>query len=275
MKKYLAYSILILIIGFLLLENLNLKNENEKINQLYNTTLRENIELKKNYNDLLKSYIILNESYNNILISYSNLSKEFNLLYENYSNISKSYEEIYSNYIELNNSYSNLKKNYDLIYNDYNNTKIKLEEISKNYEILLINYTNIKKEYEKLYSVFYEPLKNKTIPTLDELKKWLAEDKTNEIPYSYPDFVCGDYAFMLSLHAKLNNWDMGIVIVIGKLNGKDFEHAFNAILCKEGLYYIEPQNDEVFQADIQPGLKYYHPGFGEIYVMEYYVVILY
>jgi hypothetical protein len=55
----------------------------------------------------------------------------------------------------------------------------------------------------------------------------------------------------------------------------EFNHAFNAIICQEGLRYIEPQNDRVFEATIENGLWYNHPGFGQVYVREFIIIILY
>jgi hypothetical protein len=94
------------------------------------------------------------------------------------------------------------------------------------------------------------------------------------------NFVCGDYAVMLAFHAKLMGWDMGVVAVLGKkADGSEFNHAFNAITCREGLVYVEPQTDEVWwysgHSEIQPGGWYEYPGFGQVYVREYVIVVLY
>jgi hypothetical protein len=69
---------------------------------------------------------------------------------------------------------------------------------------------------------------------------------------------------------------MGVVAVLGtKADGSKFNHAFNAIRCKEGLVYVEPQNDQIFYGPITEGQWYYHPGFGLIHVDLFIVVVLY
>jgi hypothetical protein len=144
------------------------------------------------------------------------------------------------------------------------------------YDELTQNYVRLQSEYQKLHDVLYEPLENRTTPTKGELEDWLREDPTNLLNYSFPSFVCGDFAVMLSMHAKLKGWRMGVVGVLGhKQDGSEFNHAFNAIMCQEGLFYVEPQSDEVFQANISDGQWYYHPDIGLVYVDVYVVVVLY
>jgi hypothetical protein len=88
----------------------------------------------------------------------------------------------------------------------------------------------------------------KQVPTTDELETWLASDNTSAITYSVQNFVCGDFAVMLSQHAKLKHWDMGIVAINGydSVSNEPFAHALNFIYTQEGLVYVEPQNDNVW-----------------------------
>jgi len=210
--------------------------------------LQEHSALESSYNALEDAYMQLNSSYSSLINAYSALNCSYNELLSRYSILNATYSELLRQYVSLNASYSQL--------------------------------LSLNSSYTKLYSALYEPLRNETVPTVDELKAWLAEDPTDNIAYDMPNFVCGDYAVMLTLHAKLMGWDMGVVAVLGKkADGSEFNHAFNAIICMEGLVYVEPQTDEVWwysgHSEIQPGGWYDYPGTGQIYVQEYIVVVLY
>ncbi|MFW6111006.1 MAG: hypothetical protein ACOC6H_03110, partial [Thermoproteota archaeon] len=162
---------------------------------------------------------------------------------------------------------SNLRENYT--------------ELSNNYTSLKQDYTQLSNEYELLFNEFNEslesfnhPLAYEVVPTTQEVEEWLDVDKTNDIEYDDPDFLCGDYAVMLSQHAKLENWDMGVVVVQGyNENHTSVAHAFNAIICEEGLIYIEPQTDEVWwyqgHEPINEEVKTEIPGLGYIHVKYY------
>jgi hypothetical protein len=138
----------------------------------------------------------------------------------------------------------------------YNYTGLKQDysELSSNYTTLEQNYNDLSDQYASLFSdynvlleVFNEPLSYEEIPTTSELTSWLALDETDEIWYNDPNFKCGDFAVMLSQHAKLEYWDMGIVGVFGYTETyESYAHAFNAIITIEGLVYVEPQNDHVW-----------------------------
>lgn len=122
-------------------------------------------------------------------------------------------------------------------------------ELQSYYRALDSKYSELFSDYELMRQILDMPLKDKTVPTTDELTRWVyLEDRVNEIGYSDPDFVCGDYAVMLAIHAKEKSWDMGVVCIWGYDDdtGEDFSHAMNVIITTEGLVYVEPQTDDVF-----------------------------
>lgn len=86
------------------------------------------------------------------------------------------------------------------------------------------------------------------VPSVSQLKNWLTLDKTNEMTYHYPDFVCHDFAEMLANHSRQKNWKMAFVSIEGYDTAtlESWNHAINAINTTEGLVYIEPQTDEVW-----------------------------
>jgi len=154
-------------------------------------------------------------------------------------------------YWDLNNKYKNLQFEHAILQSihsqlsdDYQNLQQNYRNLNAKYNDLDATYQHLFTDYDTLSYVFNEPLTDSRVPTIEELHQWLSEDKTNEIQYDYPKFTCGDFAVMLSQHAKLKKWDMGIVAVFGyDKNYEPYGHAFNAIITSQGLRYIEPQND--------------------------------
>jgi len=230
--------------------------------------------LEGRYEKLLKEH-------ERLLGECETLNSSYSALMQNFTRLMAEYVELTVAYARLNATYMQLLANYTVLQQevaDYPALQQRYEALLGEYQALQANYSALKSEYEAAYFALYEPLlSNETVtPTISELEEWLAEDKTNELQYVEWDFVCGDYAVMLSMHAKMKHWDMGVVAVLGyDSNGKEFDHAFNAIRCKEGLVYVEPQNDHVFYGPISEGSWYEHPGFGEIYVETFIIVVLY
>jgi hypothetical protein len=153
-------------------------------------------------------------------------------------------------------------------------------ELTQSYNELYANYTPVFSNYSALLEVVENPLSYEVVPSVAELTQWLAADKTDEIEFEEPDFICGDFAAMLSLHAKMNNWDMGIVTLYGRTEGgEEFAHAINAIICEEGLVYVEPQTDDVWwlkdYREIPENAWSSFPGFGRVYIEQYSVVVWY
>lgn len=263
------------------------------LNQSYNRLSLEYVSLNQTFYRLMQDFEKLSSDYEEALTSYSDLSvaytmlnQKYLLLLQNYTALSEGYEKVLVDYAELTIAYGTLNQTYhELLQNytklereaaDYTALLSKYQGLTQLYQSLQANYTQLKEKYDAFYFALYEPLlsKDKVVPKKEELKQWLAEDKTNEINYTDPDFVCGDYAVMLHMHAKLKGWDMGVMGVLGRFrDGGEFNHAFNAIICKEGLVYVEPQNDEVFDGPIKD--VYYHPGFGWVNVEELIIVVLY
>ncbi|MBC7130400.1 hypothetical protein H5T51_04150 [Candidatus Bathyarchaeota archaeon] len=260
--------------------NKQLISDIKNLSESYQNLEDMHFKLKEAYLSLEERLTLLNQTLRNLEQNYSALLTEHLELLQNHTLLNDEYQRVLSNYVELTVTYEALNITYHELLENYTLAEQKAAQYDRlinDYELLSGNYTQLKKDYELFFRVLYEPLssENKTAPTINELKQWLAVDETDKLEYAVPDFVCGDYAVMLHMHAKMKGWDMGIVAVIGKIGGEDFNHAFNAIKCKEGLVYVEPQNDEVFYGPIDSGLMYYHPGFGWVRVEEFIVVVLY
>ena len=158
-------------------------------------------------------------------------------------------------YLDLNNKYKNLQLEHTKLQGSYNQLHIDFNDLNSRYSNLNIQYNELNIQYQSLFAdydtlsnVFNKPLSYELIPNAYELNQWLFSDNTDTISYSLPNFICGDFAVMLSQHAKLKHWDMGIVSIYGYnvYTSESYAHAINIIYTQEGLVYIEPQNDQVW-----------------------------
>ncbi len=223
-------------------------------------------KLQSEYNSFVNEYNLLQSNYSGLESDYKTLNDTYRILFNDYTQLNQTHQTFILEYNELNASYRILTYNYS--------------ELKQDYSELSTQYASLFNDYTALSEAFNKPLSYEETPSTEELKQWLATDETDEIRYAKPNFVCGDFAVMLSLHAKLEHWDMGVVAVFGHTKSHEsFAHAFNAIICGEGLVYVEPQSDEVWwylnHKEITEGTWQELPDFGRIYVEEYNVILLY
>lgn len=222
------------------------------LNETYKELQTDYAELQSNYADLNSGYIALNGKYQSLLFNYTSLSEEHQVLIIEYNKLNKSYNILIINYTTLQEDYDVLSSEYQILFSDYN----------------------------ALVEAFNEPLSYEVVPTTSELESWLEEDEIDKIWYDDPNFVCGDFAVMLSQHAKLEHWDMGVVGVFGyDENYISYAHAFNAIVCTEGLVYVEPQTDDLWwytdHEEISEDIWWEFPEVGYVYVEDYIEILWY
>lgn len=219
-------------------------------------------------------YLSLKEKHSLLINEYSRIKHELESLNRSYTTLLENYTRLHTDFKKLSKEYEILEEKYKSLLKNYTN-------LLSEYDFLAEKYSALMEDYQELLRAFNEPLSYEEIPTIEELTYWLTfEDNTDKIAYSYPNFICGDFAFMLALHAKLKHWDMGVVAIIGyDEQHKPFAHVFNAIICKEGLVYVEPQTDDVWwyknHEEITGGKWYRYPGIGYIYVEEYIIILRY
>jgi hypothetical protein len=231
--------------------------------------------LQFNYYGLESNYQTLNDTHRTLVNDYTSLNQTHQILVLQYNELNASYRILAYNHTVLKQDYNELSNNYTTLERDHT-------DLSNEYAVLQGQHESLFNDYNALLEAFDEPLSPflEEIPSTYELQQWLAIDETDEIPYDDPNFLCGDFAVMLSLHAKLKHWDMGVVGVYGYTKSSEsFAHAFNGIICDEGLVYVEPQTDEVWwnknHEEITEEKWLEFPGFGDIYVEEYVVVVWY
>lgn len=223
-------------------------------------------DLYKRHNKLQLEYNLLESSYTTLKSDYRGLNETHQILVTKHTILESDFEDLSSEYNSLKAEYETLNVEHLSLLDDYDELSAK--------------YLSLFGDHEALLKAFNEPLSYEETPSASELQDWLAVDQTNEIPYSSPDFVCGDFAVMLSQHAKMKHWDMGVVGVFGYFRDtrEPYGHAFNAIFCVEGLYYVEPQTDDIWcyegYREIEQG-DYWEIGGEWIYVEDYDIIVLY
>lgn len=78
--------------------------------------------------------------------------------------------------------------------------------------------------------------------TLEELEAWLAQDNTDKLMPSHPDFDCDDFAYALQRHAARDGYFISTEII----RQKGRNHMINSALISDEIYFIEPATDEVW-----------------------------
>ncbi|MEM0314165.1 MAG: hypothetical protein QXQ41_06430 [Candidatus Bathyarchaeia archaeon] len=286
-KRVLPWLVGVLIVSALLIALYNTSVENARLKRDFQECQVQLQTLRSGYSALEGTYAEIKLKLANLTWDYEGLRGEHALLMEKYARLNASYTDLMAEYESSLEAYNELKMEHDLLMQNYSLIKSEYARLNASYidleahfERLQETLENINGSYTLLRRVLYEPLTNKTVPKIEELKAWLMEDDVDKIKYAYPDFVCGDYAVMLAYHAKLKGWDMGVVVVVGYYpDRREFNHAFNAIKCREGLVYVEPQTDSVWwnpgYSEIKSESWYVFPDFGRIYVDEVVVAVLY
>ena len=156
------------------------------------------------------------------------------------------------------------KDSRDYWYNEYNDLAQDYDNLLDDYNTLISDYSSLFGQYQSILSVLDDPLVAPIIPTIDQVQSWLSTDDTDEHEYIGNEWMCGDFAAMLMVKAKANNWRMRIAIMSWSYNGEDgwdnpysygsYGHAFNLIYCQDGddpdneldIFYIEPQSDTMW-----------------------------
>lgn len=254
---------------------------------LYFNLDAKHTKLQSDYNSLVNNYNILESNYYGLESDYQTLNNthhilinDYTQLLNNHTQLNQTHQILILEYNELNASYRILAYNYTELSNNYTTLEQDYTDLLNEYMVLQGQYESLFNDYNALLEAFNEPLSYEEIPSTYELEQWLAIDETDETRYVEPNFICGDFAVMLSLHAKMKHWDMGVIGVFGHTESlESFAHAFNAIICDEGLVYVEPQTDEVWwyenHEEMTEGTWWEFPDFGDIYVEEYIIVVWY
>jgi predicted nuclease with TOPRIM domain len=207
----------------LLLEFAALSSQYSSLQTLYDA-------LTSDYDGLNRTFLNLNSTYFELSASFTTLNLQHFSLEESYSKLSENFTELETQLVSLNQSFNELVDNYDVLNQSYSTLQIQYNQLNTLYSELQANYATLNTTYNTLYEehqalvkLLNEPLDDVVIPAWDEVKEWLASDKTDEIPYDSEKFLCGDFSI--------------------EHHHGNYGHAFVSIFTTEGIVYIEPQSD--------------------------------
>lgn len=116
-------------------------------------------------------------------------------------------------------------------------TKINIE--TKYIERIIDHYVETPVEVEVVREV---PQRLIEFSSLEELKEWLERNDVDSRIPSYPGFDCDDYAYQLQKNAAKDGYIISTELIIE--NGE--LHMLNSALIGNDIYFIEPQDDEVW-----------------------------
>jgi hypothetical protein len=122
------------------------------------------------------------------------------------------------------------------------------EIILSNLQIDLANasITELKQklgEAEKFGAYWWKRAHPEEFKSVDELKAWLAQDDTESTLYIFgagcmSDYDCDDYAVALVYNALADGYSVSLQV--------EGNHMLNSAVIGNEIYFIEPQNDEVW-----------------------------
>ena len=111
-------------------------------------------------------------------------------------------------------------------------------------KVPVIEYVEVEKEV---------PAEIKQFESEEALIKWLHIDKTNELPYIRDLFECENFSRTLMRHAQEDGYHMSFQVLKNytRPDTKEFikgPHAINSTIIGNYIYFIDPQNDELWIA---------------------------
>ena len=196
-------------------------------------------------------YVIFQPQISQLQSDLSNLQSEVLTLTTNCNDLNATYIGLVADHEILNSAYNGLHIEYNTLNATYSELRTEYDNLEVSYEMLYKTHVTVQASYDLLVRTFDSSLHDKHVPSIAVLQDWLLEDKTDEMEYNYPNFVCTEFAVMLAIHARAEDYDMGVVWIQGYINGtlEAFNHVLNAIVTTEGLVYVEPQSDQVWWYD--------------------------
>jgi len=179
-------------------------------------------------------------------IYYSDTQQTIEVLNSMLYKLEKDYQNLLKNYTFLLNRYANLSENFNQTLKELSNVKKNLSEYKEKYIKLMEDYDNLLEEYNKTQKELERweySRKIRNYADLDEVRKFLEFDDTDEMEYDVEDWNCVDYTNLLI--RKL--MERGIFACETELVFEDdTAHAIVAIETEPGkIYYIEPQQDKI------------------------------
>ncbi len=113
-------------------------------------------------------------------------------------------------------------------------------------EVPVVEYVEVEKEVTAELKQFTSE---------EELKEWLLDDQTDELPYIRDLFECENFARTLIKHALADGHYISFQVLKNytRPDTKEFiegPHAINSAIIGNYIYFIDPQTDEFWTAYI-------------------------
>jgi hypothetical protein len=97
------------------------------------------------------------------------------------------------------------------------------------------------------YYVFVSDMRYR-LPSIGTVRKFLEDDKTDELNYILDFADCDDYAFALQGAQERHFWGKGYAFGILWYYNERFGHAVNFFIDRDKqLWIVEPQNDSILK----------------------------
>ncbi len=111
--------------------------------------------------------------------------------------------------------------------------------------------SNILKHFINIRFVWNDEI-YKTV-SLSSLKRIIDEDKTDLLKYIKETFDCENFAELFKSRMALNYG----INAVGQVMNYSGGHAFNIIICTDGVFILEPQSDKLYSAPFDKLSKAY------------------
>jgi len=254
-------------------ESERLKNQINNLQENKNSLLLEVNSLQNNItglqslsNELQMTNQLLILENEDLLVQCENLSDDLETLEAKRTQLETDIAKLQIQCETLNETYLSLTNDYEVLEAKYSDLQISYNFLNEDYVELFWDYT-------MLFWAVDEPLEYKIVPSIYELNLWLQQDQTDSVTYTNPDFVCTQFAIMLSIHARIEHYDMGVVYIWAyDSEGEIYAHAVNAIYTIEGLVYITAQTDGIWSKigyeELGLGPEYFFGKWIDIYEIE-------
>lgn len=236
-------------------EHEDLMSSHSQLNERYNELSDSHAALELEHGNLERSHGQLQINYEQLKLDHESLLGEHESLRTDYNSLSADYEGLQSEYNSLNADHKDLQWKYNRLYTSHG-------DLMTSYEALKTAYEGLQTEYDELKAKKGLVLKS---PTLEELKVFLREDRTDKHLYldeETHEYLCIDFAIDLRRSAMKRGYNVSWVSVYYKApDGESYAHALNAAYLADGaLVFIEPQTDELYYDIRVGGQMYWYAG---------------
>ncbi len=153
--------------------------------------------------------------------------------------------------------YKSLLENYTSLSENYNKTLKELYKVKENLNKYIDKYNELldeKNQLEEELSTWKNSKKLRRYVSLNEIKRFLKKDDTDEMEYDEFEWNCADYSSLLVRRLA----EEGIFACVVYLLFEDGAHAIVVVETEPGTrYYIEPQTDKIIpDYELYEGVDY-------------------